>query len=148
MRLLIFVGWIPPCMVASCPHGLGSDFGAGLPLRPSATLSCVGRLARFLTTAGRPGGDGKELNHGGLTGTCRSKAQTKPQSSRASATVTFGFISPRPSRCRLRLYSRVCTFQLSSRYAGGSPCWRRASGADTFGGRKACCTTSTRIHRA
>jgi hypothetical protein len=65
VRLLIFVGWpsfaeaseggLPPCMEASCPHGLGSDIGAGLPLRPSTTLSCVGRLARFLTAAALPG---------------------------------------------------------------------------------------------
>ena len=89
---------------ASCPHTLGSDLGGEnkLPARPE----------RYHAWAGRPVPDNcrppsaavKEQKssrdvwspHTGGTGTCESKAQTKPASSRARATVTFAFMTPRP----------------------------------------------------
>src|SRR5687767_12930699 len=52
-------------------------------------------------------------------GTCRSRSQMKPTSSRASATLTLGFMTPRRSRCQPRLWRRTCAFHAIARYAVG-----------------------------
>ncbi len=56
VSMLIFVGWIPPFIGASCPHSLGSDFGAGLLPLPVPNVIVHGPAARSLTAAAHPRG--------------------------------------------------------------------------------------------
>lgn len=66
VSVLIFVGWIPRYNGASCPHTLGSDLGAELPLSPVPNVIMHGPAPRSLTVAALVQRPSKNKNHASI----------------------------------------------------------------------------------